>query len=149
MIKKFASITLCLLFSFANLAFADRSCLDAINRSEGITKEEIELFQNRLKSLNRKERMAVKAEQLAELVAVDNDTRKLISNPIIAQFLYLHFFAEEANSGELRQVLQEIASASDLKGLNLLNLVEDKLSTKLNSAEVKEKIRNNTKKAKT
>lgn len=90
-----------------------------------------------------------KAEELAKIIAVDEETQKLISDPVIAQYIYLNHFAPVKEQAELRVALQDIANSVDVGHTDLFTLVNEKLSAKLKDpavqAKVKEAFENNDK----
>ncbi len=80
------------------------------------------------------------AEELAKIIAVDEETQKLISDPVIAQYIYLNHFAADAERAELRLSLQDIANST--KGdTDLFALVNKKLKEKLADPAVQAKVK--------
>ena len=82
----------------------------------------------------------IKADELAKLIAVDEETQKLISEPVIAQYLYLNHFASDAEKVELKIALQDIANSTKVGDTDIFHLVNEKLAAKLNDPAIQKKV---------
>jgi ferredoxin-NADP reductase len=83
----------------------------------------------------------VKAEEFAKIIAVDEETQKLISDPVIAQYIYLNYFAPDAVKSELRVALQDIANSTKVGDTDIFALVNKKLEAKLKDPVVQSKVK--------
>ena len=81
------------------------------------------------------------AEELAKIIAVDEETQKLISDPVIAQYIYLNHFATDAERAELRISLQDIANSTKVGNTDIFALVNKKLKDKLADPAVQAKVK--------
>lgn len=81
------------------------------------------------------------AEEFAKILAVDEETQKLISDPVIAQYLYLNHFATDAEKVELKASLQDIANSTKVGNTDLFALVNKKLKDKLADPAVQAKVK--------
>jgi ferredoxin-NADP reductase len=81
------------------------------------------------------------AEEFAKILAVDEETQKLISDPIIAQYIYLNHFATDAERVELKASLQDIANSAKVGNTDLFALVNKKLKDKLADPAVQAKVK--------
>lgn len=82
-----------------------------------------------------------KAEEFAKIIAVDEETQKLISDPVIAQYIYLNHFAPAAEKSELRSALQDIANSTKVGDTDIFALVNQKLEAKLKDPAVQAKVK--------
>lgn len=80
------------------------------------------------------------ATKLAQIIAVDDDSKQLISNPWIAQYIYINYFAEKLGQGEVQKALQDIVNSIEVKNEDLFELVNVTLAKKLTEPTVKVKI---------
>ena len=82
-----------------------------------------------------------KARELAEIIAVDSETRELVSNPWIAQYIYVNYFAEDIGQGELRYALQGLVDDWEARYQDIFDLVNNRLAQKLDDPEVLAKVK--------
>lgn len=82
-----------------------------------------------------------KAEELARLIAVDEETQKMVSDPVVAQYIYLNYFAEKTGQNELRVALQDIVDSAEAGNKDLYDLVNKRLASRLNDPEVQAKVK--------
>jgi hypothetical protein len=71
---------------------------------------------------------------------VDEETQKLVSDPAIAKYIYLNYFAEKTGQTELKIALQDIADSAEAGQVDLYELVNKRLASRLNDPEVKAKV---------
>ncbi|MBC7429501.1 MAG: (2Fe-2S)-binding protein [Bacteriovorax sp.] len=81
------------------------------------------------------------ADALAKIIAVDEEMQKLISDPIIAQYIYLNHFAPVKEQNELKIALQDIVNSSEHKELDLFDLVNKKLESKIKDPAIQAKVK--------
>jgi ferredoxin-NADP reductase/bacterioferritin-associated ferredoxin len=83
----------------------------------------------------------IAAEELAKIIAVDADTQKLLSDPVVAQYVYVNYFAPVKEQSELKTVLQDIANSTESGGSDIFALVNDKLAAKIKDPAVIQKVK--------
>ncbi|MEQ1665841.1 MAG: hypothetical protein ABL927_10735, partial [Bdellovibrionales bacterium] len=79
---------------------------------------------------------------MAKLITVDEETQKIISNPEVAQFIYLNYFSDSVDGGELKIALQDLVDTKITPRPDFYELINQKLLNRLNNPVVVEKIRN-------
>lgn len=88
----------------------------------------------------RQKLMAADAQQLAKIIAVDEETQELLSNPYIAQYVYINYFADDIGDSELRIALQQIVDDIEVANTDLFALVNTRLADKLNDPNVQREV---------
>ncbi len=92
-------------------------------------------------SRSKQELKAAKAQELAALIAVDPETQKIVSDPEIAQYVYLNYFAEKVGQNEIKVALQDIADSVEANTHDLYDLISVKLAERLKNPEVQAKVK--------
>ncbi len=116
-----------LFFSFQSSAFAKNSCLNQYHKENIV-------------STKPKKLREAQAEEFAKILAVDPETQKLISNPWIAQYIYINFFSEKTERAELNRAFQDLVNSTDAKNADIFDLINNKLAERLNDPNLRNKI---------
>jgi ferredoxin-NADP reductase/bacterioferritin-associated ferredoxin len=110
------------------------------NEKKSLISKCAELFSDPFNSAAKETLRAAKAKELADIIAVDPETQVLVSDPRIAQYLYLNYFAGKTGQNELRLALQDVADSFELGQQDLYALVNNKLAQKLKDPEIIRKV---------
>ena len=89
---------------------------------------------------SRKAVQKASAEELAAIIAIDDETRRLVSHPLIAQYIYLNHFAEKTVGNEVRVGLQDIVDSFEVNNVDLYTLMNETLEKKLNDPAIQAQV---------
>lgn len=129
------SILLCFSLAFSNVGLAVVS-----SKSEPAS---VSNCQRRLLGFKTSKKILKTADaiRLAEIIAVDEESQRLISNPWIAQYIYVNFFADEVGDKESQVALMDLFNDVEASHVDIFTLVNETLADKLSDPKLKSKIR--------